>query len=104
MSISWEKNVNWWLSFDKKKLTFSLYCPFDFCNNSKIIVIEMERNSSYEKQCAFNRTGILCGACHDGLSNVLGSSSYSNCHSFKALKTFGLTVLFAIAGILLLEL
>ena len=34
-----------------------------------------------DQQCAFNRSGILCGACERGLSHVLGTSKCILCTS-----------------------
>ncbi len=50
-------------------------CPFDYCKPYSL-------NLSLEnpdEQCAFHRSGILCGACQNSLSHVLGSSSCKRC-------------------------
>ena len=61
------------------------HCPFDYCrtdNGSLLIHLE-----DPDKQCAFNRTGILCGGCKPNLSRVLGSSRckvlklHASCHT-----------------------
>ena len=48
----------------------SLYCPFDYClpHSSHLNL------STPDSQCKFNRSGLLCGQCHQGLSAVFGSS------------------------------
>ena len=69
------------------------HCPFDYCKPYSL-------NLSLEtpdKQCAFNRTRILCGKCQHGLSHVLGSSNCKKCSSIWIL----LVPAFALAGILL---
>ena len=69
------------------------HCPFDYCTPYSL-------NLSLEtpdKQCAFNRTRILCGKCQHGLSHVLGSSNCKKCSSIWIL----LVPAFALAGILL---
>ena len=44
-------------------------CPYKYCilQSTDISV------SITDEQCAFNRTGILCGKCADGLSLILRS-------------------------------
>ena len=54
-------------------------------------------SSTTDKQCAFNRTGILCGECPDGLSLVLGSSKCLHCSNLYLL----LVIAFALAGLIL---
>ena len=52
-------------------------CPYDYCqvdNNSQAFKLEFP-----DDQCAFNRSGILCGACQENLSQVLGTSRRRMC-------------------------
>ena len=59
------------------------HCSFDYCrtdNGSLLIHLE-----DPDKQCAFNRTGILCGGCKPNLSRVLGSSRCKKCSNFMLL-------------------
>ena len=51
------------------------HCPFDYCKTKELAI---HLNDS-DQQCAFNRSGILCGACQPGLSLALGSSSCLDC-------------------------
>ena len=69
------------------------HCPYDYCifKNLNISV------NSTDEQCAFNRTGILCGECPCGLSLVLGSSKCLHCSNFYLL----LMIVFALAGLIL---
>jgi predicted outer membrane repeat protein len=92
-------NAEWWMGFDNgSTLIFSQYCPFDYCRQSvKDIYLNDESH-----ECAFKRTGILCGRCSKGLSNVFGSSKCTDCRSYTLWKTLGLTLLFAIVGLILL--
>ena len=102
-----KRERNWWLGsihneIGKHTLVYSLYCPFDFCVTTDPVYIHPTDYSSFDKQCAFNRCGILCGRCSSNLSIVLGSSLCKNCHtSFPALVVIGWTLLFALLGILL---
>ena len=68
-------------------------CPFDYCILKKVNISWNSTN----KQCAFNRTGILCGKCPDGLSLVLGSSKCLHCSNFYLF----LVIVFALAGLML---
>ena len=53
------------------------HCPFDYCIVSdESIALDLEYP---DEQCAFNRSGILCGACKQDFSNVLGTSKCKEC-------------------------
>ena len=68
-------------------------CPYDYCVLKNVNI----SSSTTDKQCAFNRTGILCGECPDGLSLVLGSSKCLHCSNLYLL----LVIAFALAGLIL---
>ena len=53
----------------------SLHCPFDYClpHSSHL------NPSTPDSQCQFNRSGVLCGQCQQGLSAVFGSSQCKQC-------------------------
>ena len=95
-------NVDWWLGFQEGIVIYSTFCPFDFCQNLKKVNISFKNGSDHDKQCAFDRSGKLCGACPTNHSNIFGSSWCWDCRSHSPLKTFALTVLIGFAGILLL--
>ena len=70
------------------------HCPFDYCKPYSL-------NLSLEnpdEQCAFHRSGILCGTCQHNLSHVLGSS---NCKECSSLWLILFIPIFAVAGIAL---
>ena len=69
------------------------YCPFDYCI-AKSIALNL---SLPDEQCAFNRSGMLCGACQPGLSHVLGTSNCKKCSNFWLF----LILLLTMAGIAL---
>ena len=50
-------------------------CPFDYCDRN-VTDISLD---DQEQQCDSNRTGILCGACQNGYSLVLGTSNCTKC-------------------------
>ena len=69
------------------------YCPFDYCTDRQI---RINLNNS-DDQCAFNRTGILCGKCRDGFSLTLGIARCERCTNIYLLLLLPL----ALAGVLL---
>ena len=50
-------------------------CPLHYC---KTLDVSLNLSNS-DDQCAFNHSGILCGACQSGLSQVLGTSNCRKC-------------------------
>ena len=71
-------------------------CPFDYCVQ-KPVNISLSSPDSADEQCAYNRTGSLCGMCGENLSLAFGSSrcqEYSN-------NYLSLLIPFALAGIIL---
>ena len=71
------------------------HCPFDYCRPASDVFDFDPRDP--EVQCAFNRSGLLCGACESGLSLALGTSRCLQCSD----SYLALLVPFAIAGVAL---
>ena len=71
-------------------------CPFDYCVE-KPVNISLNSSQERDRQCAFNRSGVLCGECQQGLSLVLATSKCKECSNVYLL----LTIPFALAGIAL---
>ena len=71
-------------------------CPFDYCVE-KPVNISLSSPDSAGEQCAYNRTGKLCGMCQEDLSLVFGSSRCKECSD----NYISFLVLFALAGIAL---
>ena len=92
----------WIGSIDKvrgsKIIAFYSNCPFDYCVSTDIDLFSTNDSLSQNDQCAFNRTGVLCGLCAGGLSNILGSSECLTCSNYWLL----LVILLALIGIALL--
>ena len=58
------------------------HCPFDYCTSEKIYMAV----DNSDKQCNYNRSGLLCGRCSENLSLALGSSRCLECsNSYIAL-------------------
>ena len=89
-TFSW--NTSLWISMSSSKISFSKYCPFDYCKDSKVI------KQLSDDQCAFNRAGILCGKCKENYCLAIGSSHCIYCSNDYNLA---LLVFFAAAGFLL---
>ena len=86
-----------WIGLHSGRLVHDKHCPFDYC---KTETVNISVNGTYidqDEQCDHNRTGILCGACKDNLSTVLGTSNCRKCND----KYFALLMIFAILGLLL---
>ena len=75
-------------------IIYSKHCPFYYC---KHLTINLNL-SDPDKQCAFNHTGILCGACPSNLSLAIGSSRCLKCSDDYHLL---LLIAFAAAGVVL---
>ena len=65
-------------------------CPYDYCQIQNPLSFHLEFP---DDQCAFNRSGVLCGACQTNFSHVLGTS--------RCLKCSNLPLLAVIPGVLL---
>ena len=79
------------------------HCPLDYClsAHSKVNVFLNEPNGS-DIQCAFNRSGLLCGACKPHFSISLGSSHCIQCSSNRLKWLMPIIILAAFVGGLLL--
>ena len=69
------------------------HCPFDFCKPGDI---DFDLKDA-DMQCAFNRSGVLCGGCKPQLSAILGGSQCRKCSNIYLL----LLLPFLLAGVLL---
>ena len=71
-------------------------CPFDYCVE-KPVYISLNSSQERDRQCAFNRTGVLCGKCQQGLSLILATSKCNECSNIYLL----LLIPFGLAGVAL---
>ena len=85
---------NSWVSPTNESIMIFDPCPYDYCNNGAFPV------NSPNDQCAYNRTGTLCGDCIQGYSLSLGSNQCLNCDN-QLWKVPTILIGSAIAGILL---
>ena len=87
------RTSDFWVGYNNEGLILHPHCPFHYCipppNNFTI--------EQSDKQCNYNRTGLLCGQCQDGLSLTLGTSRCLQCSNYY----LALLAAFAIAGLTL---
>ena len=83
-----------WVAAHNKNVMISHHCSPNHCNQN---VTKVNLNFP-DEQCAFHRTGILCGACQHNLSTTLGSSQCLKCSD----KYLALIVPFALMGVVLI--
>ena len=79
-------------------------CPFDYCNFSLSLSIDLNQPNGADDQCAFNRSSLLCGSCQPGLSLSLGSSHCHQCPSYWPALFISITIVAILAGIALVTL
>ena len=84
-----------WIGFKSNSDCLIVYqnCPFDYCNDN-IIHFKL---TSPNVQCLYNRSGLLCGQCTEGLSLMIGSNKCGQCTN----GYLALIIPFAVAGIAL---
>ena len=98
-TIKLENNNNIWIEFINTTNGTGYVisnCTFDYCVERPVTI----SLSSPDEQCAYNRSGVLCGECEPGLSLVLATSRCKECSDLYLL----LLIPFALAGILLVAL
>ena len=81
-----------WVGYDNasESLILSPHCPFDYCKTEPV----QFKVTDTDLQCAYNRSGLLCGSCQPGLSLVLGSNRCLRCSN----NYLSLSIVFAVAG------
>ena len=78
----WRKNSFWITAAEESgEVIVHEHCPFDYCKPDSFD-LDLENP---DEQCAFHRSGILCGACQNNLSHVFGTSACRECLSLWAL-------------------
>ena len=77
------------------------HCPYDYClTPTSLVQINLSIEGGADAQCAFDRSGILCGACKPSFSVALGSSNCLQCSRYWLF----LLIPFSLAGIALVVL
>ena len=93
--ITRDSRKQFWIGYDNQThgLILHPHCPFDYCVNDTVV---FPLNNT-DIQCAYNRSGLLCGACKTNYSLVLGNSQCWKCTN----NYLSLLVLFAAMGVVL---
>ena len=89
-----------WIGYDDQsqsddKLILHPLCPYSYCVHHEVT---LPLNES-DMQCAYGRSGLLCGACKEGYSLVLGTSHCRKCPNDYHLV---LLIPFAVMGVALI--
>ena len=92
-----EHNAEFWVGYDSDSESRGLIlhpnCPFDYCTSEETYLAVDDS----DKQCNYNRSGLLCGRCSENLSIALGSSHCLQCSN----SYLALLAAFTFAGIAL---
>ena len=84
-----------WIGYYREgQVTVHTNCPFHYCIPEDHDEFTL---NNQDDQCAFNHSGVLCGACQQGLSLALGTSQCLKCSNVYLL----LLMPFALAGVVL---
>ena len=93
--ITRSSHDQFWVGYDSvsNALILHPHCPLDYCvHHSAVFSL-----NNTDLQCAYNRSGLLCGACRKGYSLVLGTSQCMQCTNIH----LTLLVPFALMGLAL---
>ena len=92
--ITRESDDTFWVGYDQShRLTVHPQCPLDNCISH---AVNFSLNNT-DVQCAYNRSGLLCGACKNEHSLELGTSHCKQCTNYHLY----LLVPFALMGVAL---
>lgn len=72
--------LGYWVGVVSSNITVHRHCSYDYCSVTKAVHVD-----NLDKQCAYNRTGILCGRCKEGFSAIFGSSKCLHCSNVNLL-------------------
>ena len=93
--ITRESDDTFWVGYDQFQeiVVVHPHCPFDFCVSNRVVF--PLNNTLSDRQCAYNRSGLLCGACKKGYSLVLGTFECRKCSN----SHLALVIPFALMGV-----
>ena len=93
--ITRDSDQQFWVGYDNQSngLILHALCPLDYCTSQ---TVDISLNNT-DVQCAYNRSGRLCGACKANYSLVLGTSHCDQCNN----SHLALLILFAVIGVAL---
>ena len=93
--ITRDSSRQFWVGYNNQsdELILHPHCPFDYCVDDAVVFFL----SNADIQCAYNRSGLLCGHCKKGYSLVLGTSHCKKCTN----SPLALLIPFAVMGVAL---
>ena len=98
------RETNSWIAYsndtDPPGFTISPNCPLDYCH-PQTEKINYSLPTGVDRQCAYDRMGVLCGACKENFSLSLGSSRCLPCPSYWPAIFVAVVLASAVAGALL---
>ena len=99
-------NTNSWITHindtDPPGYVIHPNCPLDYCQPpTENVSMNLNLPDGADAQCAYNRSGVLCGGCQEHLSLSLGSSRCLCCHSHWPAVLVVILLAAIVAGILL---
>ena len=99
-------NTNSWITHindtDPPGYVIHPNCPLDYCQPpNENVSMNLNLPDGADAQCAYNRSGVLCGGCQEHLSLSLGSSRCLSCHSHWPAVLVVILLAAIVAGILL---
>ena len=99
-------NTNSWITHindtDPPGYVIHPNCPLDYCRPlTENVSMNLNLPDGSDAQCAYNRSGVLCGGCQEHLSLSLGSSRCLSCHSHWPAVLVVVLLAAIVAGILL---
>ena len=78
------------------------YCPLNYCfPPTQPVSVNLSDHNGADAQCAFSRSGKLCGTCKHGLSLSLGSSRCLQCPRYWPALFAVITMVAILAGVVL---
>ena len=94
-NIRRDSGKQFWVGYDDQShgLILNPLCPLDYCVSNAVNF----SLSNTDMQCAYNRSGLLCGACKEGYSLLLGTSHCKQCTN----SHLALLIPFAVMGVAL---
>ena len=98
-TYSWITHIN-----DTDPPGYIIYpnCPLDYCQPlTENVSMNLNLPDGSDAQCAYDRSGVLCGGCQEHLSLSLGSSRCLSCHSHWPAVLVVILLAAIVAGILL---
>ena len=99
-------NTNSWITHindtDPPGYVIHPNCPLDYCRPpTENVSMNLNLPDGSDAQCAYNRSGVLCGGCQEHLSLSLGSSRCLSCHNHWPAVLVVILLAAIVAGILL---